>query len=356
MNEIVPEFSDSLVIDSADILSDYLELGIDSVLENDNLKEIPIVKTFISVGRIARNIGERNLLKNLVIFINELNSGSIDKEKLRKHKEELNKNSKKAEKELGRVLIILEQTLDNIKSSILGKLYKAYINQEIDWDLFVEFSEVTNRLYINDLNTLKMIFYGQLNDTTNSNDLYRIERLNSLGVIGLAPKAIFIGNTGSRQDSYITLNNVGKIYSNIIFINHFQELINKNTINKFDKFLNNYILTYDYIIIDIGNKNIKYVKNLIIKYCDKNIIITDFKNLNEINKLEEKKNNKDIFIVYNKCNLFSINKEIIKNILGKKIKLIIVPYNKKINKCRYFNINGETNVRVKKGIKKILND
>ena len=217
MNEIVPEFSDSLVIDSADILSDYLELGIDSVLENDNLKEIPIVKTFISVGRIARNIGERNLLKNLVIFINELNSGSIDKEKLRKHKEELNKNPKKAEKELGRVLIILEQTLDNIKSSILGKLYKAYINQEIDWDLFVEFSEVTNRLYINDLNTLKMIFYGQLNDTTNSNDLYRIERLNSLGVIGLAPKAIFIGNTGSRQDSYITLNNVGKIYSNIIF-------------------------------------------------------------------------------------------------------------------------------------------
>lgn len=217
MNEIVPEFSDSLVIDSSDILSDYLELGIDSVLENDNLKEIPIVKTFISVGRIARNIGERNLLKNLVIFINELNSGNIDKEKLRKHKEELNKNPKKAEKELGRVLIILEQTLDNIKSSILGKLYKTYINQEIDWDLFVEFSEVTNRLYINDLNTLKMIFYGQLSDTTNRNDLYRIERLNSLGVIGLAPKAIFIGNTGGRQDSYIALNNLGKIYSNIIF-------------------------------------------------------------------------------------------------------------------------------------------
>ena len=85
MNEIVPEFSDSLVIDSADILSDYLELGIDSVLENDNLKEIPIVKTFISVGRIARNIGERNLLKNLVIFINELNSGSIDKENTKKN-------------------------------------------------------------------------------------------------------------------------------------------------------------------------------------------------------------------------------------------------------------------------------
>lgn len=217
MNEIVPEFNDSLVIDSSDIVSDYLELGIDSILDNDSLKEIPIIKTFIGVGKITKSIRERNLMKNLVIFINELNSGNIDKEKLKKHKEELNQNPKKAEKELGRILIILEQTIDNLKSSILGKLYKAYINQEIDWDLFVEFSEITNRLYINDLSILSLIFKNQLSDTSNRSDLYRIERLNSLGVVGLAPKAIFIGTKASRQDSYITLNQIGKIYSNIIF-------------------------------------------------------------------------------------------------------------------------------------------
>lgn len=217
MNEIVPEFNDSLVIDSSDIVSDYLELGIDSILDNDSLKEIPIIKTFIGVGKITKSIRERNLMKNLVIFINELNSGNIVKEKLKKHKEELNQNPKKAEKELGRILIILEQTIDNLKSSILGKLYKAYINQEIDWDLFVEFSEITNRLYINDLSILSLIFKNQLSDTSNRNDLYRIERLNSLGVVGLAPKAIFIGTNASRQDSYITLNQIGKIYSNIIF-------------------------------------------------------------------------------------------------------------------------------------------
>lgn len=217
MNNIVPEFNDSLVINSSDIIGDYLELGIDSILENDSLKEIPIVKTFLSIGKITKNIRERNLIKNLVIFLNELNSGNIDKEKLNKHKEELSQNHKKAEKELGRVLIILEQTIDNIKSSILGKLYKAYVNQEIDWNLFVEFSEITNRLYINDLNILLLIFNNQLSDTSNRNDLYRIERLNSLGIVGLAPKAIFIGTNASRQDSYITLNQIGKIYSNIIF-------------------------------------------------------------------------------------------------------------------------------------------
>lgn len=217
MNDIVPEFNDSLVIDSSDIIGDYLELGIDSILENDNLKEIPIIKTFLSIGKITKNIREKNLIKNLVIFLNELNSGNIDKEKLNKHKEGLRQNHKKAEKELGRVLIILEQTIDNIKSSILGKLYKAYINQEIDWNLFVEFSEITNRLYVNDLNILLLIFNNQLSDTSNRNDLYRIERLNSLGIVGLAPKEIFIGTNASRQDSYITLNNIGKTYTNIIF-------------------------------------------------------------------------------------------------------------------------------------------
>ena len=217
MNDIVPEFNDSLVIDSSDIIGDYLELGIDSILENDSLKEIPIIKTFLSIGKITKNIRERNLIKNLVIFLNELNSGNIDKEKLNNHKEELRQDHKKAERELGRVLIILEQTIDNIKSSILGKLYKAYINQEIDWNLFVEFSEITNRLYVNDLSILLLIFNNQLSDTSNRDDLYRIERLNSLGIVGLAPKAIFIGTNASRQDSYITLNQIGKIYSNIIF-------------------------------------------------------------------------------------------------------------------------------------------
>ena len=100
MNEIIPKFNDSLIINSTDIIGDYLELGIDSILENEILKEIPIFKSLLSVGKISKNIRERNYLKNLAIFINELNSGNIDAEKLRLHQEELKRNLKKVEKEL----------------------------------------------------------------------------------------------------------------------------------------------------------------------------------------------------------------------------------------------------------------
>lgn len=214
MNEIVPEFNDSLVIDSSDIVGDYLELGIDSILENDSLKEIPIIKTFISVGKITKSIRERNLIKNLVIFINELNSGKINKEKLSRHREELRKNPKKAEKELGRILIILEQTIDSIKSSILGKLYKSYINQEIDWDIFIEFSEITNRLFMSDIGILKVMWLKAYNTyIEQKDDNFRIERIYSLGIIG----NIFPSINETKHLHGRVLNGLGKKYCDIIF-------------------------------------------------------------------------------------------------------------------------------------------
>ena len=72
-------------------------------------------------------------------------------------------------------------------------------------------------MYVNDLNVLSLIFKKQLSDTSNRNDLYKIERLNSLGIINLAPMSIFIGSTGSRQDSYVTMNSIGEVYASIIF-------------------------------------------------------------------------------------------------------------------------------------------
>lgn len=214
MNELVPEFNASLLIDSSDIIGDYLELGIDSILDNESLKEIPIIKTFIGVGKITKSIRERNLMKNLAIFINELNSGKIDKEKLSKHKVELRQNPRKAEKELGRILIILEQTIDNIKSSILGKLYKAYINQEIDWDGFIEFSEITNRLFMFDINILKVMWSKEYNAyIEQKDDNFRIERMYSLGIIG----NIFPSINETKHLHGRVLNGLGKKYCDIIF-------------------------------------------------------------------------------------------------------------------------------------------
>ena len=217
MDDIVSEFNKSLIIDSVDVLSDYIDLGISSTLELGN--DIPIVKTIIGLGKIAIDIRERNLINNLISFIKSLNSGNIDKEKLKKHQLKLKEDQKLAKEELGRILIILDKTIDDKKAIILGKLYKACVNTRIDWDMFIEFSEITDRMYVNDLEILKSIHEGTMKDAVNKENMYRIDRLNSLGIVGIKPQ-IFQQANGEKEDTYIMTNYIGKKYCNIIFENN----------------------------------------------------------------------------------------------------------------------------------------
>lgn len=43
MNDLTISFNDSLLLNTSDILKDYAELGIDSVLDTGVLKDIPII-------------------------------------------------------------------------------------------------------------------------------------------------------------------------------------------------------------------------------------------------------------------------------------------------------------------------
>lgn len=220
MDELTDSFEKSLFIDSNDVISDYLELGVDSFISDGILKEIPIVKSIVSVLKIGKNIHDRNLLKQTLTFINEFNNNNISIEKLNRYREDIENNDKKCEEELGRVLLLLNSYIDKEKSIMLAKLFKAYINIEINWNKFCEYSEIINRLFIQDFDLLRKIYYSQVNDTSNINDIYRVERLNSLGVIGMTFKSSRISSINgvqqSRQDSYLTMNINGKRLMDII--------------------------------------------------------------------------------------------------------------------------------------------
>lgn len=219
MEEIIPSFKKSLFEASKDSLSDIVEFGIDSILEEGVLKDFPIVGTLIGVKSAYQNIHDRNLLKQTLIFIKEFNEGVIDEEKKKRYVEGINSNPKKAEEELGRFLIILNRNVDDIKSVYLAKIFRAYINEKIDWNYVCEYTDIIERMFISDIDVLKLIYEGKLNDTRNRNDLFRAERLKSLGIIGLSPTLIKMSNVPgeTRTDSYIVLNGNGKVFTYIIF-------------------------------------------------------------------------------------------------------------------------------------------
>lgn len=220
MDELAEDFEKSLFNDFKEALSDYLEVGIDSFIKDGILQDIPIVKTIVTVLKVGQNIHDRNLLKQTLTFINEFNQNDIGEAQLNNYKEKIESDSKKCEEELGRVLLLLNNFIDKEKSIMLSKLFKAYVKQLINWNEFCEYSEIINRLFIQDFSFLQEIYLGRINDTTSRRDIYRVERLNSLGIIGMTFKSSTIstinGVTSNRQDSYLSINNNGKKFMSII--------------------------------------------------------------------------------------------------------------------------------------------
>ena len=221
MDKLVDDFEKSLFNSSKDVISNYLEIGIDSFMNEGILKEIPIVNTIVGVLKIGKNVHDRNLLKQTLTFINEFNNNKISRDKLEQYKITIESNPKRSEEELGRVLLLLNNFIDKEKSIMLAKIFKAYIEKIINWNEFCEYSEIINRLFIQDINLLNMIYDGRVTDTTNIGDLYRVERLNSLGIIGISFKSTRITTINgvqqeNSQDSYLSMNSNGRKFMDII--------------------------------------------------------------------------------------------------------------------------------------------
>lgn len=182
MSELVPALKDTLFSPTYEIVAEYAEIGIDVLLDNEVLKEIPVVGTLSSLCKVGYNVHERNLIKQTLAFITEFNSGSISKEKLDEHREKLEANPKETEKELGRILIILGEQVEQIQSQVLGSFYAAYIKGAISWEKFCELSEANRRMFISDY---QILFEAAINNglKIQSRELYQADRLISLGLL-----------------------------------------------------------------------------------------------------------------------------------------------------------------------------
>ena len=74
--------SDSLAItisqEGTSILSDCAEIALDSILEDGLLKDIPFVSTAISLYRIGKSIHEREHIRKLAVFLDEIRQHTLD--------------------------------------------------------------------------------------------------------------------------------------------------------------------------------------------------------------------------------------------------------------------------------------
>ena len=147
-------FSDSLTEEVSGIAGEYVELGLDALVEDGLFKDIPIVSTAVAVYRIGKSIRERHHIAKLISFLNEFNKGIADEEKRAKYRQKFISNETFRNQELEYILLLTDRYISFDKPQMLAKLYLSYLDDEIIWQEFTMYAEVVDRFLMLDCNTL----------------------------------------------------------------------------------------------------------------------------------------------------------------------------------------------------------
>ena len=132
-----------------DLSVDIAEVFTDEFLEEGIIKELPIIKTIHSIYKTGISIKDKLFIKKLLYFLKEFKN--VD---LKKRTELINKidHSETYKTKVGeKLLLIIDRVDEYEKAEIIGKLFKAFLNEILDYDLFIRCSKIVENVVPDDL-------------------------------------------------------------------------------------------------------------------------------------------------------------------------------------------------------------
>ena len=191
-NNLSTALSNSISNEVETTATALLEVGLDSIMDDGLIKEVPILSTAISLYKIGSSIKERHQVKKLASFVMALNNGITDEETQKYYRDAVKDNPKRRDQELEYILILIDRYIHSDKAEMLAKLYLNYLNGSIDWNTFSKASEVLDRMLPGDFQELENRFWLDLDDLYVSDSLLR---LVSLGLVISHNKGTHVANT-----------------------------------------------------------------------------------------------------------------------------------------------------------------
>lgn len=181
------EIGKALISNNLDNALDYAEIGLDTFVSDDILKEIPIVKTVVGVVKSGLKVKEIFFTKKILTFLKEFHSGKLSEEKLSKFQYEFDSNEKYREKVLQEIMLFNDTFLQIEKSKVFANLFAAHLNGAYGWDDFINLSYCLNQLNMfgvslfDDMAKFNNPFYGTIYDDTKQ----RYPLLSNSGTISI---------------------------------------------------------------------------------------------------------------------------------------------------------------------------
>ncbi len=106
-NDIVAAFGRSLKNDAISSSADLLEVGLDMLIDDGVLKEIPFISTTIGAYKIGKSIREIFHIKKLAVFIQEINKGIVSEEQRNDYIQKIENDPSKMKNELEYILSLI---------------------------------------------------------------------------------------------------------------------------------------------------------------------------------------------------------------------------------------------------------
>lgn len=212
--ELVVSFENSISTDICDMVGDLAEVGLDAIMDDGILKDIPIISTVVGLYRIGHTIRERHEIKKLALFVAELNKGCTDESKRKQLIEKLNSDTRKSKQEMEYILVVLDSYLEYEKSQMLAKLYIVYLEETITWAEFVEYASMVKQLIPGDKELLKINHH--VRKQSQCRDLLR---LTALGLMYEQDSPNFPDGDNSTikdDDTSFTVTEFGKKFAEIV--------------------------------------------------------------------------------------------------------------------------------------------
>lgn len=196
--------------DLKDLGMDLSEIAFDSVLDDGVLKEIPVIgsiaKLYSAGSTISGKIFEKKIIK-FMIALEEIN--------LKKRKQFVDRIAKdeKFERKVGEHLLVALDRIDNMdKPPLLAKIFSAYINDHIDYELFLRFSSILDKLFLPDL--FRLSSYRQISKY----DDFISQSLESQGLVyqSIIDGGTFDSFARKKEGNKYSITELGEMFLSVI--------------------------------------------------------------------------------------------------------------------------------------------
>lgn len=133
---------DGLAEPIMDVLQDIAESGIDDIIDNPSLREIPIVKSLIGIVKGGLAIREIYFVKKLSSFFSAFHKGDLDEEKRQLFLKKMKTDKDYCKSVINHVIVLNDRFINEKKSIVLANLLRAHINNCYDYNEFLNLSEL----------------------------------------------------------------------------------------------------------------------------------------------------------------------------------------------------------------------